>query len=547
MATLRNKRKLAAVTRETQEENPRNGQSRNTSVPRINGEYITQVSEEIEGRITKKLSQEFDRIESRISDALSKLDEFLSNQQIQTHSKTVPGTFRNTNVENQGTNEDDSQSDPHPEAGIFHGQTKQNSGPKECRDMVTGATREIRQGRDMVTGATREIRQCRDMVTGATGEIRQCPDMVTGATGEIRQCRDMVRGASEEMRNGLDMVTAVQEDIPYCSSGISSGKQKTARSTSQPQFRSENTPATIEADQILLALQQLPTNSNSSNVNNNNNRISKLPKSLTTTMPTFDGKSEKFELFEDLFQTSLKIHNQLTEEDKINYFHSLMRGDALQTFKNISSPNRESLTEILTVFRRKYVKPQSMATAKPKFQQLVFNPANQKLIDFLDELQKLAKDAFGVDAQAIIEQFIYAKMHPHLKKSINQAHLENGTCEQIVTHLERELELNSLEYPDETRMNTVMYRQQIDGNPDNAGNINSDTNDSNPNNHKNDRKSRTLYPPCETCGKTNHSTERCYVGANAANRPLPWKNKPQEQDAHDSITGCVQATAQHFN
>ena len=134
MATLRNERKLAAVTRETQEEHPRSGQSRNTPVPRINEEYITQVSEEIEGRTTKKLSQEFNRIESRISDALSKLDEFLSNQQIQTHSKTVPGTFRSTNVENQGTNEDDSQSDPHLEAGIFHGQTTQNSGPKECPD-----------------------------------------------------------------------------------------------------------------------------------------------------------------------------------------------------------------------------------------------------------------------------------------------------------------------------------------------------------------------------------------------------------------------------
>ena len=33
-----------------------------------------------------------------------------------------------------------------------------------------------------------------------------------------------------------------------------------------------------------------------------------------------------------------------------------------------------------------------MATVKHKFQQLVFNPVNQKLIDFLDELQKLAKD-----------------------------------------------------------------------------------------------------------------------------------------------------------
>ena len=132
-----------------------------------------------------------------------------------------------------------------------------------------------------------------------------------------------------------------------------------------------------------------------------------------------------------------------------------MHGDALKTFKNIISPNSENLGEILTVFRRKYVNPQSMATAKHKFNWLVFNPANQKLTDFLDELQKLAKDAFGIAAQAIIEQFIYAKLPPHLKKSLNQAHLENGTYEQIVSHLESELELNGLETPNEMPINTV--------------------------------------------------------------------------------------------
>ena len=179
-------------------------------------------------------------------------------------------------MENQGTNDDDSQSDPHPEAGIFRGQTTQNLGPKDCRDMVTG-----------VTG---EIRHCRDMVTGATGEIRHCRDIVTGVQGEIRYRPDIVTGVLEDMRNGRGMVTAVQEEIPYCSSGISSGKQKKARSTSQPQFLIENTPATIEADPILLALQQLATNSNSANFNNNISRISKLLKSLTTTMPTFHGK-----------------------------------------------------------------------------------------------------------------------------------------------------------------------------------------------------------------------------------------------------------------
>ena len=93
-----------------------------------------------------------------------------------------------------------------------------------------------------------------------------------------------------------------------------------------------------------------------------------------------------------------------------------------------------------------------MATVKHKFQQLVFNPANQKLIDFLDELQKLAKDAFGVDAQAIIEQFIYAKMPPHLKKSINQAHLENGTYESKTFS-----KLVSAKFP--YRLNGIILRQ----------------------------------------------------------------------------------------
>ena len=130
MATLRNKRKLAAVTRETQEEHPRNGQSRNTSLPRTNVEYITLVSEKIEGRVTKNLSKEISRTESRLLSALSKLEEFLLNPQIRTHSGTVPGTFRNTNVENHGTNEHDSQKDPHPEVGIFRSHTTQNSGPE---------------------------------------------------------------------------------------------------------------------------------------------------------------------------------------------------------------------------------------------------------------------------------------------------------------------------------------------------------------------------------------------------------------------------------
>ena len=129
---------------------------------------------------------------------------------------------------------------------------------------------------------------------------------------------DMVTGAKEQIRNRRDMVTGVHGEVTYCSPSTSSGKQKKDFSTSQPQIRNENTRMTIEVDQILLALQQLAKSNNSANFHNNMNRISKLPMSLTTTMPTFDGKSAKIELFEDLIQTSLKTHYPLTEDERIN-------------------------------------------------------------------------------------------------------------------------------------------------------------------------------------------------------------------------------------
>ena len=55
MATLTIERKLAAVSRETPQ-NAKNNQSQNTLNPGTVEEYITQVSEEIEGRVTEELS-----------------------------------------------------------------------------------------------------------------------------------------------------------------------------------------------------------------------------------------------------------------------------------------------------------------------------------------------------------------------------------------------------------------------------------------------------------------------------------------------------------
>ena len=78
MASLGNRRNLAAVSRETPE-STRNSRAQNTLDPESTQDYISQVSEEIEGRVTKKFSKEFSTTESRMLGALSKLDEFFLN------------------------------------------------------------------------------------------------------------------------------------------------------------------------------------------------------------------------------------------------------------------------------------------------------------------------------------------------------------------------------------------------------------------------------------------------------------------------------------
>ena len=99
MAILRNKRKVAAVSRE-RPEGSRNSRAQNVPEPDLTQDYISQVSKQIEGRVTKKFSTEFSKTESRSLGALSKLDEFLLNPQVRTCSVAVPGTSRNTNWEN---------------------------------------------------------------------------------------------------------------------------------------------------------------------------------------------------------------------------------------------------------------------------------------------------------------------------------------------------------------------------------------------------------------------------------------------------------------
>ena len=141
-----------------------------------------------------------------------------------------------------------------------------------------------------------------------------------------------------------------------------------------------------------------------------------MVRSVSTTTLTFDGKSEKFERFEDVLHRMNKKLPDMTQTMKINHFHTLLQKNALQTFRNINTANRQTLEDILAVFRRYYVKTESQATANHKWHRLGFDPNTMKLPDFLEKFNQGAENAFGENAHAMIDSLLYAKLPPKTDK-----------------------------------------------------------------------------------------------------------------------------------
>ena len=336
------------------------------------------------------------------------------------------------------------------------------------------------------------------------------------------------------------------------------GRVLTPRNPSSHQY--QNLSTQVSQDNNLPMVEQTPRNQYS-DANNSSNRLAdaiagiatqQQPQAATMVKPvstdtlSFDGKNEKFELFEDLFHTMLKMKPEMTEAMKINHFHAHLRKEALQTFRNISASNMRTLDDVRIVFRRNYVKPESQATAKHKWHKLTFTPNTKSLPDFLEELNECAERVFGDNAQHMIDSLLYAKLPSHLKRSLNLAYLENGTYDQIVAHLERELELSGLEndgeltippmtaiLPNDNPQNTEqakivchyckkpghvirdclkrMRKEQEQRDDPSIQNMKLSTSKS--------------FAPCPHCQRTNHPPEKCWSGPNAANRPKRFKQE----------------------
>ena len=438
--------------------------------------------------------------------------------------------------------------------------------PDEVSELSVPETRFDRQPQThhMVTGAKGR----HDILTGGSEEFRNTHHMVTVAKEQIHNHHDMVTRGSEEFRNGHHKMTGPSNPDHHMVTG------QTAQTNQFPEFLTgliltprnppshqyQNLSTQVSQDKNLPLAEQTPKNQNS-DANNPINRLgdaiagiatqhrpqaATMLKPVSTNTLSFDGKNKKFELFEVLFHTMLKMQSEMTEAMKINHFHAHLRKEALQIFRNISASNKKTLGDVLIVFRRKYVKPEPQATATHKWHKLTFDPNTKSLPDFLEELNECAENESGDNAQHLIDSLLYAKLPPHLKRSLNLAYLENGTYDQLVAHLEKELELSGLENDGELTIPTMTAVPPNDNQQniekakivchyckkpgyvirDCRKRIRKEQEQKNDPSIQNTKPSTSKsYAKCPRCQRTNHPPEKCWSGPNAANRPKRFKQE----------------------
>ena len=77
------------------------------------------------------------------------------------------------------------------------------------------------------------------------------------------------------------------------------------------------------------------------------------PENVQTQVPLFRGNREKDNEFEHLLLNHLRPHqHKLSEEEKLTYFQSLLRDDAIEFWQSLKITNQTTLAQLLRYFKK---------------------------------------------------------------------------------------------------------------------------------------------------------------------------------------------------
>ena len=240
-------------------------------------------------------------------------------------------------------------------------------------------------------------------------------------------------------QHGFDMLTGVTET------------RSTRPSSSFTNFRryqdddtdeeGESTPRSKE-ERLLNAIETIPQRIKSTTTNT---------KLLRTHVPNFRGQKDKFVEFEHLLLNHLSsLANKITEENKLHFFQNFLRDEAIEFWQSIRITPLTTLEDVLDMFRKELAKEDLKEVARYKWDQARYDPTTETFNDFLKNLKKTAKQAFGEEADRVIRMFLFGKLPVDIQQELTMSNKEESSPEEIKTYLMRKYQYQQYAAPPTT-------------------------------------------------------------------------------------------------
>ena len=240
-------------------------------------------------------------------------------------------------------------------------------------------------------------------------------------------------------QQGFDMVTGVTETRSTRPTSSFTNFRRYQEYDSDEE--GDSTPRSNE-ERLLNAIETIPQRIKSTTTNT---------KLLQSHVPNFRGQKDKFVEFEHLLLNHLSpLANKITEENKLHFFQSLLRDEAIEYWQSIQITPLTTLKDVLDLFRKEFAKEDLKEVARYKWDQARYDPTTETFSDFLKNLKKTAKQAFGDDADKIIKMFLFGKLPVEIQQELTMANKEESSPEEIKTYLMRKYQYQQYAAPPTT-------------------------------------------------------------------------------------------------
>ena len=155
--------------------------------------------------------------------------------------------------------------------------------------------------------------------------------------------------------------------------------------------------------------------------------------------------------FEHLLLNHLSpLAHKITEENKLHFFQSLLRDEAIEYWQSIQMTPLTTLKDVLDLFRKEFAKEDLKEVARYKWDQARYDPTTETFSDFLKNLKKTAKQAFGDEADKIIKMYLFSKLPVEIQQELTMANKEESSPEDLKIHLMRKCQYQPYAAPPTT-------------------------------------------------------------------------------------------------